>query len=494
MSEPTESMAHSSDAETLTKDRSEQQRALRATPSSVQLLAYAAPVCSMVFLWIPTLSILPGLYAKYFNLKLTAVASVLLLSRVVDAVADPLVGYLSDRHRVAGGSRKTWVIAGGLALSVSSYFLFSPDPPVSYFYYLIWSLSFYLAWSLIDIPHAAWGAELVDDYNGRTQVYGYRSISLYIGLVAFSVLPFLPVFDGKEYTPQTLRGAVFIGAAFMLVALAASALIAPDGKSVQTQSQDSFREVVSSIVRNRPLLHFMATYFSFSLSYGMWTGLIFVYLDRYLNLGAKTAVIFLIFGMAALLSTPLWVRLVAKSSKSAVLASGIALFVVSLFCYQFIRPTTAWWIPLLTSCGVYVGVAAFSLLAPAILADVVDYGVLKFNRNRGSTYFALLTLSFKASSGLGAGLALGLTGYLGFDATSTVQSHTAIVGLRIGLIWLPALLGLIAFVLALLTPISKRRHEIIRQRLESRKVVRTRRLLHLAGEMARLAPAIRTPP
>ena len=32
--------------------------------STLQLLAYSAPVCAMIFLWNPTVSILPGMYAK----------------------------------------------------------------------------------------------------------------------------------------------------------------------------------------------------------------------------------------------------------------------------------------------------------------------------------------------------------------------------------------------------------------------------------------------
>lgn len=440
----------------------------RANPSALQLLAYSAPVCAMIFLWNPTVSILPGLYAKYFGLSLTAVAAVLLIARVVDAIADPLAGYLSDRHRVAGGSRKIWVIAGGIALCTSSYFLFSPPNPAPQSYYLVWSLAFYLAWTLIDIPHIAWGAELVSDYNGRARVYGYRGIAIYVGLVAFCALPFLPGFASGAYTPQTLRSAVFVGGAFMLVALIVSAVFTPAGAVPATQSHERFRDVVASIFQSKPLLHFLATYFCFSLSLGMWSGFIFIYLDSYLNLDSKTAVIFLAFSVAALISVPVWVRSVARTSKSTVLAAGMMLYLVSLFACFFIEPGIGWWLPLLTSCGVYIGVAAFALITPALLADVVDYGILKFNKNRGSTYFAFLTLSFKASSGLGAGLVLALSGYFGFDPTASMQSDTAILGVRVSFIGLPVLLALIAFVLAVRTPISKHRHQVIRRRIERR--------------------------
>lgn len=462
----------SSDANSIGTSTGGQSLSKPAPLKALQLLAYSAPVCATIFLWNPTVSILPGLYAKYFGLSLTAVASVLFIARVVDAIVDPIAGYLSDRHRMAGGSRKTWVIAGGAALCGSAYFLFTPPVPATFAYYLSGSLAFYLSWTVFDIPHFAWGAELVGDYKGRALIYGYRGVAIYVGLIAFAILPFLPIFASTVYTPDTLRFALVVGATFMLVMLAFSVSLTPEGRIATTQAEDSFRSVCASVFGNRPLLHFIATYVCFSLSYGMWSGFIFIYLDSYLNLGSWTAVIFLVFSIGALLSIPIWVKAVAATSKTVVLAAGIALHLVSLGAYVWVTPETTWWIPLLASCGVHIGVAAFALITPALLADVVDYGTLVFKRNRASTYFAFLTLAFKTTSGLGAGIVLALIGYFGFDATASTQSETAVRGVRLAFIALPALLAVAAFILAIRTPITQHRHEVIRRRIESRSGVR----------------------
>src|SRR5579871_4532264 len=78
------------------------------------IVAYAAPVTGSYFFYMPMWSILPGIYAKYFGLPLTSIAVVVLVIRLFDGVIDTTIGYLSDWYSSAGGSRKPWVLIGGL--------------------------------------------------------------------------------------------------------------------------------------------------------------------------------------------------------------------------------------------------------------------------------------------------------------------------------------------------------------------------------------------
>ena len=72
--------------------------------SNWQILAFSAPSVGMVFLTAP-MSIVQGVYAKYFGVPLTTLAGILLLCRLFDAFSDPLMGYFSDRYRARTGTR-----------------------------------------------------------------------------------------------------------------------------------------------------------------------------------------------------------------------------------------------------------------------------------------------------------------------------------------------------------------------------------------------------
>ena len=72
----------------------------------IKAFAYAIPSIGMALISSPVTPVLGGIYAKHFGLSLAAIASVMLIARIFDAVTDPVIGYYSDRWRIRTGSRK----------------------------------------------------------------------------------------------------------------------------------------------------------------------------------------------------------------------------------------------------------------------------------------------------------------------------------------------------------------------------------------------------
>jgi Na+/melibiose symporter-like transporter len=141
-----------------------------------QVISYAAPVAGSYFFYISMWSVVPGIYGKYFGLKLTSIATVLLVIRLFDGIIDTTTGYLSDLHRSAGGSRKPWVVVGGLGSVIVCYFLYVPPTPATTSYYLLWSMAYFLFFTITEIPHLTWGSELTMDYQKRSNVFGIRNM------------------------------------------------------------------------------------------------------------------------------------------------------------------------------------------------------------------------------------------------------------------------------------------------------------------------------
>lgn len=431
-----------------------------------QLIAFAAPSCATFFLVNPMWTLLPGIYAKYFGLDLVALASVILYTRLFDAITDPIIGFLSDWHRSRGGSRRVWVTGGGLCAIVAAYFLYVPPENVSLLYYLVWSLLFYLSFTILDMPHLAWAGELIPDYQGRVRSYSYRVVFMYLGQILFFSMPLLPLFPSNEYTPEMLRYAAIFGGILMAIGLAFNYICAPDGEHISTKSKDNFITVWRSIISNNPLLLFLTTYAAVGFGYGMWAGLVFVYLDGYLDLGGEIAQIFLLGNVAGLLSIPLWSHAVDRTDKNTVWGAGMLLNALLITGCFFIKPGMSWIFSLICVGGTSVALAGMTLAASAILADISDYGILKYSRNRAATYFALLTLSLKITMGIGGAIALGIAGSFGFDATTTEQTNSAIKGVQLAFIVIPVGFSLAAFVLVFFMPITRERHAVIRRWIE----------------------------
>ena len=83
------------------------------------LAAYAAPAFSQALIHGPVGTVIQGIYGKHFGVALASIAIVLVVSRVFDAVTDPVIGYLSDRYRSRWGKRKPWLLVGSLIAVVA---------------------------------------------------------------------------------------------------------------------------------------------------------------------------------------------------------------------------------------------------------------------------------------------------------------------------------------------------------------------------------------
>ena len=439
--------------------------AKHASSSKTILVAYALPLLALNFSIAPVMSILQGIYAKHYGLELTAIASVLLIARIFDGVMDPLIGYLSDHAR----ARKPMVLAGGGLFVISAYFLFSPPDNVSVVYFLFWYLAFYFSLTLFDIPHLSWGAQLAPGYNERSRLYTVRAGFLIVGQSVFYMLPYLPVLPGNEFTPETLRLAVFMSAALTVISLFWMARAVPDKwERRRGESNEGLLIVLRAIYQNKPLLIFVAAQSLSGLAMGMFIGLLFIYVDSYLRLGEAAAAFFLIGNIFSFASLPIWLRFANHAGKAVAWAASTVMFAALIALMGMLTPDVGFWIPMALMCGVYLASGCTHVVAPSILADTADYGKLKFGGDRAGTYFSFYTLLGKVNGGLGAGAALAVAGLYKYNPAFQEHAAQSVFGLKLAFSVVPVILLLGSLIFILKTPISRERHSIIQRRLEGR--------------------------
>ena len=443
-----------------------------------QYTAYAAPSMVLAILFSP-LGILQGIYAKHFGVALTTIAMVLLISRLFDAVTDPLVGYWSDRYYACSGSRKPFVIAGGLLFVVSGYFLYVPVSGqtidtvtvVGTSYFLGWFLVFYLAWTLFEIPHLAWGSELASSTQDKNNIFSLRTVSIYIGILIFYLIPFLPVFDSNEFTPKTLQWTVSIAGVLMLLALYFCVKTTPDGTHVPSQvvKQEGLWALRKEILRNKPFKLFTIAYAAYGMGVFGWFGLIFIFIDAYLGLGEHFALLSLIGIISGLMTMKFWCWLASRVDKKYIWALGAILYMAAVLGTFFLEPGNKSITKLaVVMVLVYVASAVITSLSWSLLADIIDFSTWKFGTDRAATYFSLYTLISKITMSIGSAMGLGIAGWYGFDPSVPHQTEEAVFGLHMAACWLPAALLLLSISIMVMVPMDARRHGIVRRRLNSK--------------------------
>ena len=443
-------------------------------------LYYAMPRVAIASLYAP-MNVVQGIYTKHYGLALTSIAAVILFARLLDAVTDPLIGYLSDKYRLKHGTRKPFMVLGALIMIGSGYFLYSPPDNVTILYFGFWFVALFIGLTLFEIPHLAWGGEIVHDTHAKTQTYNFRTAAAFSGLVLFYSLPLLPIWDSSDITPETLHFSAIVSGMVMLPLLYLCMKKVPNGSCyAEAQKSDrvddrlgstdtsAFRDTVNSVIYNRPLKLFLSAFLFAGFGLGMWLGLLFIFVDAYLGMGADFSEVFLLSLIIGVMGSLLWIYIAKHIGKKNAWIVAMILGIASFFYTGLLSPENAnyWSILILLIINTLCFVCVESL-PQSMLSDIVDYSTLKFRVYRGSTYFSLFLFTYKGAFAIGGALGLALAGWYGFNPASSTHTDTSIDGLKMAMTWLPILFSAVSLIFIACSPITTKRHHIIRKRLDA---------------------------
>jgi glycoside/pentoside/hexuronide:cation symporter, GPH family len=437
------------------------------------LAAFSLPFLCMWFMHGPVVGILPAIYAKYFGISLVTTGTVLLISRWFDAVTDPVIGILSDRTRSPLGRRKPWIIAGCLLSMVSVYFLFIPSETPTVYYYAFWSMLLFLAWTMNEIPYVAWGTELSRDYRDRSRTFTYRAFFRETGSIAFLMTPVLMFYLGyaetTEMTPDVLVVVTWGILITLPLSIAVAVIWAPAGQEVATRSGFSLRDFRDSFKVNKPLRMFLPLYVIAGIAVGMYGAMSFLFVDSYLRIGDKFSYIMSVSLVGALLSYPVWLKIIHRFGKHRSWAISNVVFGLGVFPIALITPGSDAFLPFM---ALYLlgslAQGAGSIVPSSILADVIDYDILKTGTNRAASYLSLTTLLFKLNIAIGSALAFYLISYFGFEVGAAEQTASGASGMLLTALFIPATGFIVTGIAIWFFPLDERRAGIIRRRIEGR--------------------------
>lgn len=423
--------------------------------------------------------VLMGLLALFFYNSVMGLAGALAglglsAGLVVDAVADPYIGFRSDVSTHRFGRRHIFMVAGALAMGPCFFLLFSPPrglPPAALFAWLLFfSIVFRFVSAVYRIPYLSLGAELTDDYHERTRVIAVRALAGLLGTLAAAGLSFLWFFpastagvDSKlNYWAYPKLGAFF--GTLMTV----TGLIAVWGTlgcrhrpaaAIASRAHRSLAEFLRGFAiafRNPSFRRLWLSATLFFCAVVINASLAVHYFTWYVRISDPRAIsaIQMAFYLGAVGGVFFWMWLARRFEKSALYFAGmagtaLALAAASLFMGEGNAFGTGS-VRLLTAGHALAGVFASCLwvIPASMMADVADEDELATRQRREGLFFGILNFGEK----MAAGVALLISGailsyFVQLKPGEAVQSAEAVrrVGLVYGL--LPAAGSFIAAVL-----------------------------------------------
>lgn len=434
-------------------------------PTAAELARFSAIAVPLAAAGLPLGVYLPAIYARDYGLSLTVIGVIFLLGRLWDAIADPVMGSLSDRTRSRYGRRKPWIAAGGVVFGLSSIFLFFPPFGVTPLSLGIVLFFFYLGWTAVQIPFQAWSGEVSGEYHQRTRIATYQTVVTSGALLLTLILPTIAdqLRPGDGRLQLTLMGALVLLSIVPALFLTLTALKEPPLPPLPV-GKPSLRETIRAITGEPLLLRVLASDFAVTLAQNIRAALIVFFVSFYMGRPEWAGGLFLFQFVFGVFAGPIWLKIGRRYGKHRTAVAGELVQVAINLSLLLVTPDT---FGLLLALTLAQGLAQGSgnLMLRAIVADVADKHRLDSGEDRTGLYYSVFSLAGKTATAVAVGIALPLVSWLGFDP-KVANSPEALTGLLLVFALGPAIAHALSAALIARFPLDEAAHAEIRRQLD----------------------------
>ncbi|GAA1487714.1 MFS transporter [Brachybacterium sacelli] len=355
------------------------------------------------------------LYVDILGMDVRAYAVVMTLYAVIDALDNPLLGFLSDRTRTRFGRRRPWLLLGTPLLAASMIALFTPPSWLDGSGLVIWFAVFAILSELFDsMLNANYGAllpELFPRERSRAVAnalrQGFQLLALIISLALTPVLT-TSVFGNEETTGGFTVTAVLYGVLAVVVLLVMT-LGVHENPTYGHEERPRFLPAALQILRN-------GLFWSVGLTgacYGIALAIVLAGIQLYVRytLGLSVAHAFVLQGeviIVAAAGLAVWSRVIARIGALRAWRTAF-LVLAAAFALMFFANS------LLTAlgAGVVLGLGWAGMMATQdlVVARVLDADAARHGTHREGLFLSAFGV-FGRLNGAVTGVALASLGVL----------------------------------------------------------------------------------
>lgn len=419
--------------------------------------------------------------AAYFLIFLTDVVGIrpavagiaILVGRTWDYFNDPIIGHISDRTRSRWGRRRPFLLFGALPFALAFMLMWFKPPWESWValtvYYAFAYVLFDSAATFVYMPYYALTPELTEDYDERTSLTSYRMFYSIVGsLLAFTV----PMMIIGRISPENSGKVFLMGAIFGLLSALPLFLVfayTREKKEFAELAQPSFKDSIRAAFKNKPFIFGAVIYLITWVSFDILQTVLLYFIKFVMGREADSDLIMGFIFIVAIAALPFWEWTSRKLNKRKAYAIGIAFWAVVQVVLINLNSSSPLAL-IFFLCGLAgIGVGAAHVLPWSIIPDAIEWDEYQTGERHEGMFYSLITLMQKIASSIAIPLTavfLDLTHYV---PNSTVQPETALLGIRILVGPIPAVLLIIGIIFAIKYPLSREEFTRVVKELEARR-------------------------
>jgi len=413
----------------------------------------------------------------------------IMVYRIVDALTDPIVGWISDNTRSRFGRRRPFMLVGCFFMALLMPLVWRFDETWNHFWIATWFITFGVlvstATTLFNIPYQSLRMEMTPDYNERTSIAMYVGI---IGTIFGLISPWVwkltqqPFFTGQlpGEAPNTLLGirgiSIWFAGLVLIIGLIPSLLCRERYyEKAKNQKKEPILKSLRLTFRSKPFLMMLAFIFTMNLEglvlgMGGYISLYYVFGGDKVFAATFAGVAGTIGGLLGFFSIPFFGKLAGRFGKErALLVVTCAHMVMAAsiwLCYQPKYP----WLAILPGLlnGILIG--GLWTVVPSMKADIVDDDEVNTGDRREGSFESIFSWFQKFTGTIFTGLSGILVVLVGFKVElGSAQADGVFTRMILLMSVIPLLLGLMQVYLIIKWPLSAGRMREIRAVIEARR-------------------------
>ena len=368
--------------------------------------------------------------------NVSVVAILILVAKIVSAVADPVVGNLVDRSKSKLGKFKSMIVYSIAPLLIFTAVVFVKVPFKGVGLY-VWIFLTYLVWSIAmtmgDVPSQGIASVLTPN---PTERIGFSACVVIVPIVCLIIPNGSKVFvkSGETDTPMISSEYFFTALLTAVLGCVLFALIPIINKERVTntsQEKTTFKDMALALKNNKPFLLVIISYFlgfGRQMAMGIQVQAATVILGSQ-NLVAVLGIVTAVGSMISMALCPLLIKKLNERNAYILLsvygfAASIFSFVIGHFWFQSPKNMvlTVLFYASLFLIGLQFG--AVTLMPMIMTADAVDYYEYETGKRMEGACYSILTLTIKVCLALGTAVGLIFVQKSGYYESLTAGTFT----------------------------------------------------------------------
>lgn len=407
-----------------------------------------------------------------------AVGTMMLLTKMLDAVTDPAMGLIADRTRSRWGRYRGYLLWGAVPFGLSGAAIFAA-PGLDGSGLLVWGYVTYglslIAFTVVSVPYAALLGAISPRARERASTAAYRMIfsalgGITVGVLGTTLIRELGKGDESRGIMLTMLGISAVAVVCMLVAFASTRERVPPARLNGNIAGD-----LAALVRSTSWIAIAVATFLVPVAIASRaSSALFFY--KYVVKDDGTPV-FLFLDRVALFFTALAIGQVTgivaanllsrRIEKRTLLLFAGALKAGSLLWFYYMPLDALWW-QTIAQLGIGLGFGIMMILAYSMFTDVAEYLEWKSGRQMTALVISASIFALKAGVAFGAalpGILLAMTGFV----AGQEQSANSVFGINLAFSIVPVLLLIPAMIAILSYRVDHRTLERAEAELAARR-------------------------